>query len=145
MACADNFQFDEISELEMPCATQKTRSKPLKRKCVKLRQSMTVIAWRKSCEMNLGTWFQPWRYKSFNQHDKKTDRQKAPAKVPFLFHLVISYAASHFWNFRCEGKSPLYRGEYWLANTLYHFVARAPRVDDTDQLIVSPNTGHLSG
>ena len=28
----DNFQFDEISELEMPRATQKTRSKPLKRK-----------------------------------------------------------------------------------------------------------------
>ncbi|MEZ9073903.1 DUF3545 family protein [Vibrio splendidus] len=28
----DNFQFDEISELEMPRVTQKTRSKPLKRK-----------------------------------------------------------------------------------------------------------------
>lgn len=28
----DSFQFDELSELEMPRATQKTRSKPLKRK-----------------------------------------------------------------------------------------------------------------
>ena len=28
----DSFQFDEISELEIPRATQKTRSKPLKRK-----------------------------------------------------------------------------------------------------------------
>ncbi|MBY7732530.1 MULTISPECIES: DUF3545 family protein [Vibrio] len=28
----DNFQFDEISELELPRATTKTRSKPLKRK-----------------------------------------------------------------------------------------------------------------
>ncbi|MEZ9682741.1 DUF3545 family protein [Vibrio splendidus] len=28
----DSFQFDELSELEMPRATQKIRSKPLKRK-----------------------------------------------------------------------------------------------------------------
>ena len=28
----DNFQFDEITELDLPRATQKARSKPLKRK-----------------------------------------------------------------------------------------------------------------
>ncbi|MEZ9604718.1 DUF3545 family protein [Vibrio sp. 10N.261.55.A10] len=28
----DSFQFDEVSELEMPRVTQKSRSKPLKRK-----------------------------------------------------------------------------------------------------------------
>lgn len=28
----DNFQYDEITELDLPRATQKARSKPLKRK-----------------------------------------------------------------------------------------------------------------
>lgn len=51
----DSFQFDEVSELEMPRATQKTRSKPLKRKWREIEAINDCRQLEKELrEMNLG-------------------------------------------------------------------------------------------
>ncbi|WP_299685461.1 DUF3545 family protein [uncultured Vibrio sp.] len=51
----DNFQFDEISELEMPRVTQKVRSKPVKRKWREIEEINDRRRLKKELmDMNLG-------------------------------------------------------------------------------------------